>query len=224
MCICWSIQWCLSEKWIDKTIFWFWQQKSWPTNQPHQLINTNQRSVHFRCTLIYLHGCSCNAGQYLEDGWELPWTGKDYSQRGEDLMKWCGWGFFGGIILFLGQVEGSFLYWGFISVHFCWWFFIDSLVDGDGVIFFFYGKKKVQEIGKTGAYPQNKQMHWISLLDGARMTRKGKSINPKCSVYGMLHVGSNLGSYVPMYIYIHCMICMFIHAFPLITPTLQGLL
>jgi hypothetical protein len=30
-----------------------------------------------RCTLIYLHGCSCNAAQYLEDGWELPWTGKD---------------------------------------------------------------------------------------------------------------------------------------------------
>eukprot|EP00434_Breviolum_minutum_P020319 symbB.v1.2.017921.t1/scaffold1409.1/size120616/6 len=29
------------------------------------------------CTLIYLHGCSCNAGQYLEDGWELPWTGKE---------------------------------------------------------------------------------------------------------------------------------------------------
>lgn len=30
-----------------------------------------------RCTLIYLHGCSCNARQYLEDGWELPWTGKE---------------------------------------------------------------------------------------------------------------------------------------------------
>ncbi|CAK9070775.1 unnamed protein product [Durusdinium trenchii] len=29
------------------------------------------------CTLIYLHGCSCNAAQYLEDGWELPWTGQD---------------------------------------------------------------------------------------------------------------------------------------------------
>jgi len=29
------------------------------------------------CTLIYLHGCSCNAAQYLEDGWELPWTGKE---------------------------------------------------------------------------------------------------------------------------------------------------
>ncbi|CAJ1452805.1 unnamed protein product, partial [Effrenium voratum] len=28
-------------------------------------------------TLIYLHGCSCSASQYLEDGWELPWVGKD---------------------------------------------------------------------------------------------------------------------------------------------------
>jgi len=59
--------------------------------------------------LIYLHGCSCNAGQYLEDGWELPWTGKDYSQRGGrfDEMMWMGI-FFGGYFLFLGQVEGWF--------------------------------------------------------------------------------------------------------------------
>ena len=62
------------------------------TNQPTSPTNQHQSTpiVHFRCTLIYLHGCSCNAGQYLEDGWELPWTGKDYSQGGEDLMKWCG--------------------------------------------------------------------------------------------------------------------------------------
>ncbi|CAJ1402881.1 unnamed protein product, partial [Effrenium voratum] len=32
---------------------------------------------HETATLIYLHGCSCSASQYLEDGWELPWVGKD---------------------------------------------------------------------------------------------------------------------------------------------------
>lgn len=44
-----------------------------------------------RCTLIYLHGCSCNAAQYLEDGWELPWTGKDmwWDMVGRGTMGPC---------------------------------------------------------------------------------------------------------------------------------------
>ncbi len=92
------------------------------TNQSTNLTNQStpiNSHPHFRCTLIYLHGCSCNAGQYLEDGWELPWTGKD-----EPSNKSTGGG--------CGRIVG-------------WIFWRDSLVDGDEV---FFPKEKPQILGR----------------------------------------------------------------------------
>lgn len=49
-----------------------------PPSQRSSRSSEGARKGHkHECTLIYLHGCSCRASQYLEDGWHLPWTGKD---------------------------------------------------------------------------------------------------------------------------------------------------